>query len=249
MDLVKTARIVRRRWYAALLGLVCTLAGVGFVVTMAPTYEATSVLVLLAPNTPPAVATPPGATAAPVNPYQAFDSSITVTADLMSTQVMQPKVVDSLVRRGASPDYTVATDPDTGGPTVTITAKAPTGRQALLTTGLVSSEFRRQLAARQADAGAPASSLITASPVVTPTAADRLVSGRIRALVAVIGVGAVLSICLALGAETLALGSERRRADQESPGASDDTPAGPTPEEPLVAEQVAATGSVAGSWR
>jgi hypothetical protein len=153
------------------------------------------------------------------------------------------------VRRGASPDYTVATDPDTGGPTVTITAKAPTGRQALLTTGLVSSEFRRQLAARQADAGAPASSLITASPVVTPTAADRLVSGRIRALVAVIGVGAVLSICLALGAETLALGSERRRADQEAPGVSDDTPAGPTPEEPLVAEQVAATGSVAGSWR
>lgn len=248
MDLVSTARIVRRRWYAMVVGLVCTLVAAAFVATMAPTYEATSVLVLLAPNTPSAAATTPGATPEPVNPYQAFDSSITITADLMSTQVMQPKVVDALVRRGASSDYTVATDPDTGGPTVTITAKAPTGHQALVTTRLVSAEFRRQLTERQAEAGAPASSLITASAVVTPTSADRLVSGRVRALVAVLGVGLVVSICLALVAEAVALALERRRARQATLAAPVDDAAASNGE-PGVPERVPARASEAGSWR
>lgn len=268
MDVVSTARVVRRRWYAALIGLVCTLAGCAVVLSMAPTYEASSVLVLLAPNTPPAAAPTPGAaTPGPVNPYQAFDSSITVTADLMSTQVMQPKVVDALVRRGASPDYTVATDPDTGGPTVTITAKASTPDQALVTARLVSDEFRRQLTVRQSDAGAPANSLITASAVVTPTTADRLVSSRIRALVAVIAVGMALSICLALGAEAVALGLERRRERAASLGPPDDGAGSPaestespgdhsaaytadqTAEMTAEAEPVGARVSEAGAWR
>lgn len=249
MDLVSASRIIRRRWYAAAIGLLCTLAASAIVLSMAPTYEATSVLVLLAPNTPAAASATPGAAPAPVNPYQAFDSSITFTANLMGTQVMQPKVVDTLVLRGASPDYTVATDPSTGGPTVRITAKASTGHQALATTRLVSAEFRRQLTERQADAGAPASSLITASAVVTPTTADRLVSGRIRALVAVIGVGVVLSICLALGAEALALGRERRRERQASLDASGGAPAESSADDPGAVEAVGVAGSGAGAWR
>jgi capsular polysaccharide biosynthesis protein len=249
MDLVSTARIVRRRWYAAVVGVVCTLIGTAVVLTMAPTYEATSVLVLLAPNTPSAATTTPGAAPAPVNPYQAFDSSITITADLMSTQVMQPRVVDELVRRGASPDYTVATDPDTGGPTVTITAEAATGQQAVATTRLVSAEFRRQLTERQAQAGAPRSSLITASPVVTPTSADRLVSGRIRALVAVLGVGMVLSIGLALVAEAVALGLERRRTRRAPPAPSAHDATIPSTVESLEPEPVGARVSEAGPLR
>lgn len=245
MDLVKTARIIRRRWYAVLIGVLCTLGGVAFVVTMPPIYEATSVLVLLAPNTPATVTTGPGAAAGPVNPYQAFDSSITITATLMGTQVMQPTVVDALVRQGASPDFTVATDPNTGGPTVTITAKASTPSQALITTRLVTDEFRRQLNQRQAEAGAPESSMITASPVVTPSTANRLVSGRIRALVAVLAVGMVVSICLALAAESMALARDRRR-DRRLPSGGSSTD--PSSSGTVGAESIGAQPTEAASW-
>lgn len=217
MDLVKTARIVRRRWYMVMIGALFTLIGAAVVLMLPPTYEASSILVLLAPTSPTATASPTDGTPAPVNPYQAFDSSITITANLMSTQVTQPQIVDAMVAKGASPDYTVGTDPTTGGPTVTITAQAPTPSQALLTTHLVADEFRRQLTARQKGAGAPSRSLITASPVVTPTNADRLVAGRIRALVAIFGVGAVASVCLALAAEAIADQRRRKQAALDRP--------------------------------
>lgn len=223
MDLVSTARIVRRRWHVVLIGLGLTLAGVATVLAMPPTYQSTSVLVLLAPNTPPAVTPASGIVPRPVNPYQAFDGSITITAQLMSTQLTQPGVVDTLVGKGASPDYTVEPDLETGGPTVTITAKASSPEQARLTTRLVSAEFRRQLTARQTAAGAPAESLISASTVVAPTPADQLISGRIRALVAVLAVGAVLSLGMALAADAIAEArhhAQTRRGDPSRHGAA-----------------------------
>ncbi len=215
MDLVNAARIVRRRWYAVLAGVVLTLVGAGVVWSLPPTYEATSVLVLLAPNTPPPVEPGSGLEPEPVNPYQAFDSSIVVTADLMSTRVTQPEVVDALVRRGASPDYTVGRNLDSASPIVTITARAKTPDQATGTARLVTTEFRTQLLEQQTAAGAPERALITTSSVVTPTRADELVSGRVRALVAVIGVGTVLSICLGLLAEAIATSRQRRHDHRE----------------------------------
>lgn len=214
MDLVSVARVARRRWQVVVVGLVLTCVGVAALLVMPPTYEATSVLVLLAPSTPPPATSPTGSVPAAVNPYQAFDSSIAVTAGLMATQLTQPGVVDRLVRRGASPDYTVTTDPDTGGPTVTITAKDRKPGTALATTRLVSTEFRRQLAASQIAAGAPKGSLISASVVVTPSRADPLVSGRNRALVAVLAIGLAISICAALAVDTLLMHRARKQAER-----------------------------------
>lgn len=215
MDLVKIMQVAWRRWYVVAVGIVVTAIGGLAVLSMPPTYEATSVLVLLPPNTPPAVATPTAGEPAPINPYQAFDGSITITAELMSTQLTQPSVVDALVQAGATPDYTVATDPETGGPTVTITAKTRSASQAIATTRLVSEEFRRRLTERQRAAGAPADSLITASAVVTPAHADKLVSGRNRALVAVAAVGAVISIVAALVVDHIAAARRAKRDDRE----------------------------------
>lgn len=239
MDLVNVAKIAWRRWYAVLVGVVLTAAGAGLVLTLPPTYEATSVLVLLAPNTPAPGAIPTGEDAPDdptVNPYQAFDGSITVTAELMSTEMTQPRVVADLVARGASPDYQVTTDPDTGGPTVTITTRAGSAAEALKSTRLVTSEFHRQLEARQLTAGAPTGSLITASEVVDAVQADQLVSGRIRALVAVLAVGTVASIVLALAVDAIA-NARRRRRDRSDPPGSPATPGGdPDPVPVGVAE-------------
>lgn len=214
MDLVSVARVARRRWQVVVAGVAATCIAVIVLLVMPPTYEATSVLVLLAPSTPPPATSPTGSVPAAINPYQAFDSSIAVTAGLMATQLTQPGVVDRLARRGATPDYTVTTDPDSGGPTVTITAKDRNADTALRTTRLVSTEFRRQLAASQVAAGAPKGSLISASVVTAPTHADRLVSGRNRALVAVLAIGLVISICAALAVDTLLTHYARQYAER-----------------------------------
>ena len=50
------------------------------------------------------------------NPYLAFDSSLTLTADVVRREVMDPRTGQDLAKRGYTASYAVVDAPDTSGP-------------------------------------------------------------------------------------------------------------------------------------
>ena len=114
MDLAESFRTLRRRWILTLLLFLLTLAGAAAAVVKLPwTYTAQSTVVLLA--------SPHASKAVTGNPYLGFDSSITLTADVVRRVVMDPRAVQDLANRGYSASYTVVDAPDTTGPVLLVT--------------------------------------------------------------------------------------------------------------------------------
>ncbi|HVX19517.1 MAG TPA: hypothetical protein VHA73_15960 [Acidimicrobiales bacterium] len=222
MDLWRVGRTLRRRWYLTALGVGLTV--IVAAVTLAstpPVYEAKSVIVLLGPSRPPAdtptVDTGKPLVAGAVNPYRTFDGSITTTAQVMSEVMKQPEVVAALRRQGASGDFAVDSDA-TGGPTVTISGRASSAGKALHTSRLVVAEFRIELAHRQAAAGAPDNTLISASDVVVPHGATLLTKTRNRALAAIVTLGLAATVGLVVIADSLVEGRRGRRMSNDTAG-------------------------------
>src|ERR1035441_9099414 len=105
MSLGQLVRIWRRRFILTTALLLVALAGSAAAVPKFPrTYQSTSSVVLLASR---AAAKLSG------NPYLAFSSSLTLTADLLSRELMAPATVRDLSASGVPGTYTVALAPYT----------------------------------------------------------------------------------------------------------------------------------------
>jgi hypothetical protein len=101
MGSANSVSIWRTRWILTLTLLLVALAGVGVASVFLPrTYQAGASVVLLASRTES------GSTGG--NPYLNFSSSLTLTADAVSRQVMDPQTANSLVAHGFPGSYTVA---------------------------------------------------------------------------------------------------------------------------------------------
>ena len=92
--------IWRGRWILTGGLLLLTLVGVGVAMTFLPrTYQATASVILLdSPNNSEATGG---------NPYLNFNASLTLTADAVSRQVMDPQTASSLASHGFLGSYTV----------------------------------------------------------------------------------------------------------------------------------------------
>jgi hypothetical protein len=99
-------RAWRGHWILTLVLLVATLAGAGAAAKLLPrTYQAEGSVVLLASR---AVSKPNGG-----NPYLSFSPSLTLTADVLSRELMAPATVTYLASMGYTGSYTVTLAPDT----------------------------------------------------------------------------------------------------------------------------------------
>jgi hypothetical protein len=94
--------------------LLALAAAAAAVVKLPWTYTAQSTVVLLA--------SPHASKAVAGNPYLAFDSSITLTADVVRRELMDPRTVQDLAGHGYTASYTVVDAPDTTGPVLLVTA-------------------------------------------------------------------------------------------------------------------------------
>ena len=77
------------------------------------TYTSQSTVVLLA--------SPHASKVVSGNPYLAFDSSITLTADVVRRELMDPRTMQDLVSHGYTASYAVVNAPDTTGPVLLLT--------------------------------------------------------------------------------------------------------------------------------
>jgi len=213
MDLLSIISIVWRHKLAAIPVVLLTIAGAFYVIAIkAPVYQATSSLLLLgAPNPPSAgqiAADRKLAKINPNNPYVNFDD-LPVVADAVINVVTSNTAEQTLAAQGVNPEYQVVLSTDFGNPPIIeITGIGRTAAEAMRGASLVTSTAVADLYQMQKAQGVNNAYMITSTELVKPTQAQTTVSGKLRTLIAVLGIGALLLFVVISLAEAVA----RRRS-------------------------------------
>lgn len=219
MNLLLISRRIWRHRIATLPVIALTLLGACFVVMVKdPEYEAYSSYVLINPPAPPTAeevaANPTLGRVDPNNPFTRFtDQSVVV--DLLASSLSNETARRALSEEGAD-RYTVAPSSDFGysGLLVEIRGVGSTPRQAMQTAELVGTALTSELDRLQASRGVAARYRIQTQRVVAPDHAEQRVSGKLRTLVGVFALGAILLFVVISAAEGLsALRAERNKQD------------------------------------
>jgi capsular polysaccharide biosynthesis protein len=219
MDLLSIIQTVWRHKFATIPVILLTAIGALYVIAIkAPVYQASSSLLLLGPPGQPTseqiAANHKLAKIDPNNPYAGFND-LPIVADAVINIVTSPSEGNTLVRAGANPKYTITLSSDFGNPPILqITGTGTTPQQAILTTKLVTKASAAALYQMQKEQGVDNYYLITTTELVQPTQAQTVASGRLRTLVAVLGLGTILLFVVVSFAEAL---QKRRRVGVDSP--------------------------------
>jgi hypothetical protein len=205
MDLIESFRTLRRRWILTLSLILLTLLGTAAAIVKLPwTYTSQSTVVLLASRY--------GAKVTGGNPYLSFDSSLTLTADVIRRTLIDPRTAEDLARRGYTASYQVVDAPDTSGPVLLITVTGGNKTAVQHTMYGVTNEVSTKLAALQTTVP-PMSKIgdlvLAMSPKATLSAGKKA-----RPLAVVLGLGAVLTFAIPQIVEGRA--ARRRRLDSTS---------------------------------
>ncbi|SRR5581483_11406802 len=221
MGRTNSSQAWRRHWVLTtvllLLALVTTLIAA---VAGPRSYQTSGAVTLLASR---AVAKSEGN-----NPYLSFTGSLTLTADVVSRELMAPGTVSELATRGFTDPYTVALatyTTSTTGSVLTVTVTGPDPAEAEVDLGAVISEIQAKLASLQTDVK-PDNRI----RVVTIARSDRATlsaSATARPLVMIAAAGLLLAFGLPwlVDAQVTARRARRAKAQLEAAGAAVDDPA------------------------
>jgi hypothetical protein len=182
-------RLLLRRWYVVILGLLATGVLCFLAVQVVPVkYQATSAVVLLPPET---ATTQQGG-----NPYLALgglDTVSGVVAKAMADRNVQLGIRDA----GGTGSYTLVPDLAAGGPVLLITVEDATPGGALATLDVIAKQLPRTLAQLQTSTGVRESSLIRSKPITRDDVAQPVRKSQIRALFAAVAAGLAGTVLLA----------------------------------------------------
>jgi hypothetical protein len=198
MSLLLIARKVWRYKLATLPILLFMLAGAFYVIAIKPpVYEASSTYILVNPPSPPTpdeIARDPslGRIGAD-NPYTRY-SDQSVVVQVLASRVGSDDARRALAERGADDGYTVAPSVEFGftAPIVQITGTGSTPEAAVRTAKLVGLSLAQELDRMQQGRGVDPKYRIDVQQVVAPHEATLKASGKLRSLVAVFALGAIL---------------------------------------------------------
>ncbi|SRR6266566_75446 len=187
MDFMESLRALRRRWILTSVLLLLTLAATAAAVVKLPwTYQSQAMTVLLASKN--------AAKSAGNNPYLAFDQSLTLTADVVRREVMDPRTALALKTRGYPALYQVAAASDTSGPVLLITVTGGNKTVVEHTLYGVTAEVDAKLASLQAGI-APQNQIRSLLVSLTPKAT--LSAGKkARPLVVVLALGLAFTFAI-----------------------------------------------------
>lgn len=202
MDLFESFGALRRQWILASMLLLLTLLGTAAAAVKLPwTYQSVGTTVLL--NSKSASA------AALDNPLLAFDPSLASAAEVLSLALMSPRTAQSLHAAGYPDAYDVALSSDTGGPILQITVTGSNKGTVESTLHGVMNEVSIQLLDLQP--GVTRRNLITALPLSEAPQASRSTSKKAKPLVAVLGLGLVVTFSIPQIVDGLATRKGRRK--------------------------------------
>jgi capsular polysaccharide biosynthesis protein len=219
--------IVAKLWkykLATLPVLALVVAGVVYVIAVkAPTYEASATYIMVNPPAPPTqdqIARDPALGRIDSdNPYLRF-SDQSVVVQILTSRLNSDEVRASLARQGADPNYTTAQSAEFGfgTPIVDITGTGTTPAAAMGTANLVARALTQELDRMQQIRKVAKEYRIKAEVVVGADHAMLKASGKLRAMVAVFALGAVLLfmvVSVADAVSSLRAGWSQGRPDDE----------------------------------
>lgn len=179
-------RTLRKRWALTLLLLLLTLLATAALAKRPGPYQSESQVVLL----------PSKASAKTFggNPYLSFAGSISLTADLIRREVMDPRTVLALATQGYTSGYSVVDDPDTSGPVLDVVVDGNSSYSVEHTLNGVTAEVSTKLAALQT--GIKPADRITSLVVSDDPQPSLKLSKKARPLAIVVGLGLVLTIAI-----------------------------------------------------
>lgn len=210
MDLLQISRKIWRHRIVTLPVVVLTLLGAFYVVAFkAPVYSASSSFVLINPPLPPTAQeiarNPALGRIDSNNPYTRFpDQSVIV--GLLSSSLSNESARQALSGKGADSRYTVAPASQFASSSllVDVTGVASTPQEAMQSAELVGAALTAELDRMQASQGVDPHYRIKAQRVVAPDHAEQRLSGKLRPLVGVLAMGALLLFVVISAAEALA---------------------------------------------
>ena len=209
MALLLIARKIWRYRLVTLPVIALTLLGLFYVMAVkAPEYKVSSSYILINPPPPPTAdeiaRDPKLARINPNNPYTRF-SDQSVIVSLLSNSLSSATASQELVKAGADPGYTVSPDLQLGysSSVVEVTGVGSTPQGAVHTAELVGAALTRELDRIQASQGVDPHYMIKSQQVVAPDSPQLQISGKLRPLVGVLALGAILLLLAVSGAEAL----------------------------------------------
>ena len=216
MDLLSIIQALGRHKLAVIPVIVLTALASLYVVKIKPTvYQASSSILL---TNPPPAATQSQIAAHPklrkVNPYNTFANygTLSVVAQAAIDYVTSAPTQSALVKSGVDPRYqlalSAATNQPTAPPIIDITSFGATAQQAVRGASLLTDAMKTELYQLQNSEGVNSFYMIKAVDIVNPYQAQASVSGKLRSLVAVLGLGVILLLVVVSVTDALA---KRRR--------------------------------------
>jgi uncharacterized protein involved in exopolysaccharide biosynthesis len=218
VDLLAIVRTMWRFKIPSLVVVLATVAGCAAVFLLVPpVYEASASYLLLEPKPPPTEAEiekDPGLKRKHFdNPYLRFSDS-SVISNVVSRRVNENTAKEKLIKAGADDRYEVSPSNRFGfsSPIIDVTARGDSPEAALTTVRLVGGAVGRELKKVQAAEKVDNEYMFTAVPVESPETATERSSGKLRALLGVLGLGGVALMVLLSSLQAWV----RRRAPQPS---------------------------------
>ncbi len=175
----------------------------------APEYKVSSSYILINPPPPPTAdeiaRNPTLARINPNNPYTRF-SDQSVIVSLLSNSLSSATASQELVKAGADPrlhGVPATCSSVTRASVVQITGVGSTPQGAVHTAELVGAALTRELDRIQASQGVDPHYMIKAQQVVAPDSPQQQISSKLRPLVGVLAIGAILLLLAVSAAEAL----------------------------------------------
>jgi hypothetical protein len=202
MDMIALFRTLRKRWLLTTLLLLLTIAGAAALASRSGPYQAESQVTLL----PSRVESAP----AGHNPYLALNTSLTLTADLVRREVLDPRTALALASRGYSTPYQIVDDPATAGPVLDITVTGPSQAAVRSTLLGVTAEVPVKLA--QMQASVKPVNQITSLAVSVDRVPHLLLTKKLRLPVVAFALGLIFTAAIPQTVEAAAIARRARKA-------------------------------------
>lgn len=205
MSVTGLGRVLWRRWYITILGLLATVGLVLGAVSLVPVkYEAKSYVLLLPPSAKDGS-----------NPLLSL-GGLQSTVDVLARAMLDATTADALKRQGVTATYTVARDLTTDGPVLVVTTDDKTSSGALSANADVVARLAPTMLALQSQQAVKTSSLISLQEINKATTTAVLRKSQIRALLVAVAVGILLTVLLAALIDGLVLRRRSRRTQKGS---------------------------------
>ncbi|MDT0483194.1 MULTISPECIES: YveK family protein [Streptomyces] len=187
MDLAEIFRVMRRRWYVLLPGLLLTIGlTVGVAVTVPVTYQSQSTVVLL--NSEKATKAYDG------NPFLSTQTSLTGMADSLARNLNSDVSLRELKSRGATGTFEAKLADNAQGPLMWLTVTG-TGKKAVLKSDRLLTEYAKErLEQFQKQQSVTENARIRMMTIVAPQNPMAQTKTRLEYMVMAGGLGLVLSL-------------------------------------------------------